>query len=211
MPKVLPLLLTLFPLVHLHWPFLMGPPEGARMESGHGGGGHKEGGWTADRTQAPTGNTQWPGSDQHKQARTVLDRRQTQRYPVVKAAHSHRHKVTSTEGQHIHKEVLVHPDDRRRGITHRLHPANSSRQRQQTHTQRPQLSRQMEYQRNRARQETEMHRAQMQSSNKGTDTVRAQPQVRFIAGHSHTHRETHSSVVCQRHTVSETHPSSVAD
>ena len=112
--------------------------------------------------------------------------------------------MTSTEGQHIHKEVLVHPDDRRRGITHRLHPANSSRRRQQ-------LSIQMAYQRNRARQEPEMHRAQMQSSNKGTDTVRAQPQVRFIAGHSHTHRETHSSVVCQRHTVSETHPSSVAD
>ena len=55
--------------------------------------------------------------------------------PVVKAAHSHRHEVTSTEGQHIHKEVLVHPDDRCRGITHRLQPANSSRQRQQTHTQ----------------------------------------------------------------------------
>ena len=85
----------------------------------------------------------------------------TERYPVIKAAHSHRHKVTSTEGQHTHKEAPVHPDDRCRGITHSLHPANSSRQRQQTHTERPQLLIQMEYQRNRPRQETEMHRVQM--------------------------------------------------
>lgn len=55
--NVLSLLSTLFPSVHLAWPFLVGPPEGAGPESGHGVTREVDGQQQSEHSHRQTDNT----------------------------------------------------------------------------------------------------------------------------------------------------------